>query len=80
VKLGFPQNGATLDQITKIAVTGCPKAKKAVHRKKVHARRKGHAKRKAGRATQSKRPKGIPSRDSGPSGAAKASGRVEAHN
>jgi hypothetical protein len=38
------QNGAVLDQSTKVAVTGCPKAKKASHRKKT----KGKKGRKAG--------------------------------
>jgi hypothetical protein len=34
------QNGMLLDQSTKIAVTGCPKAKKTSHRKKAPHRRK----------------------------------------
>ena len=34
------QNGLVIDQSTKIAVTGCPKAKKATHHKKVKAKRK----------------------------------------
>jgi hypothetical protein len=42
------QNGAVLDQSTKIAVTGCPKAKRASHKKKARRKRgkkagaKGH--------------------------------------
>jgi hypothetical protein len=38
------QNGAEIKQSTKIAVTGCPKARHAKHKRKKHARRK-HAKR-----------------------------------
>jgi hypothetical protein len=34
------QNGAELKQSTKIAVTGCPKQKKATHKKKHHPRKK----------------------------------------
>jgi hypothetical protein len=37
------QNGAVLDQTTKIAVTGCPKAKKAGHKRKKTSRGKGRA-------------------------------------
>ncbi len=37
------QNGLVIQQNTKIAVTGCPKAKKATHKKKG---KRGHAKRK----------------------------------
>jgi hypothetical protein len=33
------QNGAVLDQSTKIAVTGCPKARKAGHRRKAKGRK-----------------------------------------
>ena len=39
------QNGAELKQTTKIAVTGCPKAKKTTHRKKHKARAKKKARR-----------------------------------
>lgn len=41
------QNGATLDQTTKIAVTGCPKHKTATHKKKLKSKskRKGEGKR-----------------------------------
>ncbi len=39
------QNGATLNQTTKIAVTGCPKAKQTTHKKKTkHKKRKGKKK------------------------------------
>jgi hypothetical protein len=48
-KLAMPtefvaQNGAVLDQSTKIAVTGCPKAKKAAHKRKKVKRHKHTAK------------------------------------
>jgi hypothetical protein len=33
------QNGATIDQSTKIAVTGCPKAKRVTHKKKAKGKR-----------------------------------------
>jgi hypothetical protein len=36
------QNGATLDESSKIAVTGCPKAKKATHKKKTKTTKKQH--------------------------------------
>jgi uncharacterized repeat protein (TIGR01451 family) len=39
------QNGATLDQTTKIAVTGCPKHKTATHKKKRKSKKKGEGKR-----------------------------------
>jgi hypothetical protein len=44
-KLSMPtefvaQNGAVLDQSTKIAVTGCPKSKKASHKKKPKTRKR----------------------------------------
>jgi hypothetical protein len=42
------QNGMVLDQSTKISVTGCPKTKKATHKKKKGGHR--HAKRR--RATK----------------------------
>ncbi len=41
------QNGATIHQSTKIAVTGCPKTKKVAHKRK----HKAKAKRKAGKAS-----------------------------
>jgi hypothetical protein len=45
------QNGATIHQITKVAVTGCPRAKKATHKKK------GKGKKKAGKkARRARRP------------------------
>jgi hypothetical protein len=34
------QNGATLNQTTKISVTGCPKAKKAKKKSKGHRKKK----------------------------------------
>jgi hypothetical protein len=37
------QNGAEIKQSTKIAVTGCPKAKKTTHKKKHKAKTKKHA-------------------------------------
>ena len=41
------QNGAEIKQSTKIAVTGCPKAKKTTHKKKHKAKTKAkHRKRK----------------------------------
>ncbi len=39
------QNGAELKQTTKIAVTGCPKAKKTTHKKKKHKTKTTHGKR-----------------------------------
>ncbi len=43
------QNGATIEQSTKIAVTGCPKAKKASHKKKNKGKKKaGKKARRAG--------------------------------
>jgi hypothetical protein len=41
------QNGAVLDQTTKIAVSGCPKTKQAIHRKRKAKRAKA---RRAGRS------------------------------
>ncbi len=39
------QNGVKITQNTKIAVTGCPKAKKVTHKQKVHRKKaKGHSK------------------------------------
>ena len=38
------QNGAKITQNTKIAVTGCPKAKQTKHRKKAKAKGRGHGK------------------------------------
>ncbi len=40
------QNGATIDQSTKIAVTGCPKVRKTAHKKKAKGKHhgKGHHK------------------------------------
>ncbi len=38
------QNGAKITQSTKIAVTGCPEAKKAAHKKKGRKKRKGKGK------------------------------------
>jgi hypothetical protein len=40
------QNGVKITQNTKIAVTGCPKAKKVTHKKKVHRKKAkgGHSK------------------------------------
>jgi hypothetical protein len=38
------QNGLVIDQSTKIAVTGCPKAKKAAHKKKSKGHRKSRSK------------------------------------
>ena len=43
------QNGATIHQSTKIAVTGCPKAKKATHKKKKKKGKKGGHSRRKGR-------------------------------
>ncbi len=40
------QNGAELKQTTKIAVTGCPKAKKTTHKKKKHKTKAKHKHRK----------------------------------
>ncbi len=40
------QNGAELHQTTKIAVTGCPKAKKTTHKKKHHDKTKAKHRRK----------------------------------
>jgi hypothetical protein len=48
------QNGAVLDQTTKIAVTGCPKAKKAGHKRK---KTRGRAKGKGGKAKARRRGK-----------------------
>ena len=47
------QNGAEIKQNTKIAVTGCPKAKKTTHKKKHKRKVKKQAKRS--RATRSAR-------------------------
>jgi hypothetical protein len=44
------QNGAVLDQTTKIAVTGCPKAKKAGHKRKETKKRGRRAGAKSKRA------------------------------
>jgi uncharacterized repeat protein (TIGR01451 family) len=38
------QNGMVLDQSTKISVTGCPKVKKAAHKKKKHSKKEGGGK------------------------------------
>ena len=48
------QNGAEIKQSTKIAVTGCPKAKKTTHKKhkakaKKKARRNGHTRGRSAR-------------------------------
>jgi hypothetical protein len=43
------QNGALINTSTKIAVTGCPKAKKATHKKKHHRKTKNRHKRKTKR-------------------------------
>ncbi len=40
------QNGAELEQTTKIAVTGCPKIKKTTHKKKHKHKAKNTHKRK----------------------------------
>ena len=51
-KLAMPteflgQNGALIKTATKIAVTGCPKAKKATHKKKTHAKKRTTGKHEA---------------------------------
>jgi hypothetical protein len=45
------QNGALINTSTKIAVTGCPKAKQATHKKKAHEKK---ASRKQGRRGSAK--------------------------
>jgi hypothetical protein len=43
------QNGMVLDQSTKISVTGCPKAKKAAHKKKKHGKKTKRRKKNKGK-------------------------------
>jgi hypothetical protein len=43
------QNGMVLDQSTKISVTGCPKAKRAGHKKKKHGKKTKRRKKNKGK-------------------------------
>jgi hypothetical protein len=46
------QNGAVLDQTTKIQATGCPKSKPATHKRKRHTRAKSRKARRAARGAR----------------------------